>query len=394
MSRLTRFLSRRVLAGLSLLIALGAAGIAIAAPYLPRLLIEGYPAPVWPAYGSFATVAGGTAETILRPAVTGLQPSDELKALFRDSNGRALIAVHKGRIVLAHYADGIDSQTKLNSYSMVKSLIGALTLKAIAERRLRSLDQPLRELLPGTGTPSLGNVTLRELLEMRSGIEVEAHGLTAVSGDKDVEATKMNLFGPMARLHTGGLGAISAELASDPALRRDFNYQNVNTALLGEVLARAYRMPLEQALATEIWAPAGATPAEWRRYGEALPVSPYCCLYARPMDWAKVAYFLMHNGTPAKPFLPDPLWRSFLGLDLAQVDVAQGRYGLHIRHDLLDRTGEALQGRFSYFMGSRGQITYLMPSEDLVVVRFGDGFQKLHSTLYEVGRSAGMGTKP
>ncbi len=258
MARLTRLLSRRLLGLLGLLVVLGAAGIAIAAPYLPRLLIEGYPAPVWPAYGSFATVAGGTAETILPPAVTGQQPNDTLRALFRDSNGRALVAVYQGRTVLAHFADGITSETKLNSYSMVKSLIGALTLKAIADGRLRSLDQPLRELLPGIGTPSLGDVTLRELLEMRSGIEVEAHGLTAVSGDKDVEATKMNLFGPMARLHTGGIAAIAAELKSLPEQRHTFNYQNVNTALLGEVLSRAYRMPLEQALAAEIWAPAGA----------------------------------------------------------------------------------------------------------------------------------------
>ncbi len=389
MSRFKRFLSRRLLAALGLLIALGAAGIAIAAPYLPRLLIEGYPAPVWPAYGSFATVAGGTVETILPPAVTGLQPNDALKALFRDSNGRALVAVYQGRIVLAHYASGITAKTKLNSYSMVKSLIGALTLKAIADGRLRSLDQPLREVLPGTGTPSLGDVTLRELLEMRSGIEVEAHGLTSVSGDKDVEATKMNLFGPMARLHTGGIAAIASELKSLPERRQTFNYQNVNSALLGEVLAHAYRMPLEQALAAEIWSPAGAAPAEWRRYGEALPVSPYCCLYARPIDWAKVGYFLMYNGSPGKPFLPDDLWRRFMSLDLADAEVADGHYGLHIRHDILDRAGEPLQGRFSYFMGSRGQITYLLPDKDLVVVRFGDGFQKLHSTLYEVGRSVG-----
>ncbi len=131
-------------------------------------------------------------------------------------------------------------------------------------------------------------------------------------------------------------------------------------------------------------------PAEWRRYGEALPVSPYCCLYARPIDWAKAAYFLMHNGTPGEPFLPDALWRSFMSLDFAETEVADGRYGLHIRHDILDRPGEPLQGRFSYFMGSRGQVTYLMPDQDLVVVRFGDGFQKLHSTLYEVGKSVGL----
>lgn len=382
---------RRLLAALALLVGAMTAGVVIGAPYLPRLLIEGYPAPVWPAYGSFATVAGGTAETILPPAVSGNQPNAVLKTLFAESKGRALVVVHKGRLVFAHYADGITGETKLNSYSMVKSLIGALTLKAIADGRLRALEMPLGEALPGIGQTSLADVTLRDLLEMHSGIEVEGQGLHTISGDKDVEATKMDVFGAMARLHTGGVEAIASELKSAPSLRADFNYQNVNTALLGLVLARAYRMPLEQALASEIWAPAGATPAEWRRYGEGLPVSPYCCLYARPLDWAKVGLFLMRNGTPGKPLLPEPLWRDFLGLDLNDKDVAQGRYGLHIRQDLLDRAGEPLQGRFSFFMGSRGQITYLMPEQDLVVVRFGDGFQKLHSTLYEAWRSMETG---
>ncbi|MEZ5924700.1 MAG: serine hydrolase [Hyphomicrobiaceae bacterium] len=389
MPPLTRILSRRLVAALCLLCLLGAGGIAIAAPYLPRLLLEGYPAAIWPAYGSFAVVPGGTSEALLPPAVSGLQPSPTLKALFEDSNGRALMAVHKGRVVLAHYADGITSETRLNSYSMVKSLIGALTMKAVADGRLRSLDQPLREALPGVGQPSLSEVTIRELLEMRSGIEVEAHGFTAVSGDKDVEATKMNLFGAMARLHTGGVAAIASELKSLPELRRTYSYQNVNTALLGMVLERAYRRPLEQALAAEIWAPAGAAPAMWRRYGEELDVSAYCCLYARPLDWAKVGAYIMHNGTAGKPFLPEALWRELLGLDLADRDVADGRYGLHIRQDLLDRPGETLSGPFSFFMGSRGQITYLLPEQDLVVVRFGDGFQKLHSTLYETWRSIG-----
>jgi CubicO group peptidase (beta-lactamase class C family) len=382
-----RLRSPRLLAALALLLCGAAAGVVVAAPYLPRLIVEGYPAPVWPAFGSFATVAGGVTDPLQPPAVSGQQPNAALKALFQESNGRALIAVHRGRIVLSHYADGITSETKLNSYSMVKSLIGALTLKAIADGRLRSLDQPLAEALPGAGDALLGSVTLRELLEMRSGIEVEAHGFKSVSGDKDVEATRMNLFGTMARLHTGGLDAIAPDLTSEPALRRAYNYQNVNTALLGRVLARAYRMPLEQALASEIWAPAGARPAEWRRYGEGLEVTAYCCLYARPMDWARVGVFLMRNGTPGRPFLPEPMWRDFLGRDLAPADVAGGRYGLHIRQDLLDRQGELLQGKFSFFMGSRGQITYLMPDQDLVVVRFGDGFQKLHSTLYETWRS-------
>ena len=44
--------------------------------------------------------------------------------------------------------------------------------------------------------------------------------------------------------------------------RGSYSYQNVNTALMGEVLERVYGKPLQDLLSEKIWAPAGATPAE------------------------------------------------------------------------------------------------------------------------------------
>ena len=60
---------------------------------------------------------------------------------------------------------------------------------------------------------------------------------------------------------------------------------------------------------------------------------------------------------------------------------------LQVYHNVLDRPGEALQGRFTYMFGSGGQIVYMMPQRKLVVVRFGRQMQLLHSTLYAAWRS-------
>ena len=100
--------------------------------------------------------------------------------------------------------------------------------------------------------------------------------------------------------------------------------------------------------------------------------------------------FLLANGSPEAPFLPQPLWSEFLGADIPAAALHQGFYVHHVYHNVLDRPGETLQGRFAYFFGSRGQAVYLMPEQDLVVVRFGGKIQLLHSTLYGVGRSIGV----
>lgn len=337
------------------------------APYLPRLLAEGFPAPAWPARGSFADIPGSMNDPLGAPAMTALSPA--LQKLFDESGGKALLVYQGGKLRIEHYAPGYTRDTKFNSYSMAKSLIGALTLDAIAHGEMGTLDRRLDGI----------EASPRELLEMRSGIVMENHDITALSGfaEKDIESVIGNPLGPMARLHMTGIGEVLPLLHADPKLRGQFSYQNVNTAILGSLLGR-----VDERLADKIWLPSGAAPSHWRRYREGGDISAYCCLYARARDFLLAGRFIMHNG----PRLPDALYRDFMGLDLADDVLAKGHYGLHVRHDILDRAGEPLQGRFTYFMGTGGQAVYLMPDKDLVVVRFGERPQRLHSTLYEAWR--------
>ena len=84
------------------------------------------------------------------------------------------------------------------------------------------------------------------------------------------------------------------KMPMDPS--SDYHYQNVNTALLGLMLTRIYKQPLNVLLSEKIWKPAGASRAHWRTYTNEGSVTPYCCLFATVEDWAKVAYFLSKNG--------------------------------------------------------------------------------------------------
>ncbi len=340
------------------------------APYLPALVAEGFPKPEWPAPGAFADVAGAfEPEELGEPLETTLAPS--LAKLFAESGGKALIVYQGGKLKLEHYAPGFSRDTQFNSYSMAKSLVGLLALAAIGHGEMPGLDAPIARL----------GVSPRDLLDMKSGIVFETDEMKTASGqpEKDLEATISNPFGPMARLHTGGLESVAARLHSDPAKRGLFSYQNVNTALLGGMLPSLHRR-----LSSEIWMPAGARDARWRRYGTGLDISAYCCLYAGARDWVLAARFIMNNGTPGHALLNNELYQAFTGQNLTEGELRHGAYRLHAWHDILDRPGEPLQGRFTYFMGNGGQTVYLIPEKDLIVVRFGARPQLLHSTLYEV----------
>lgn len=371
-----------------LLVLATASAIALWGDHLGPLLKEGYPKDVWPAPGKFATVGGSTDTKTAPQQPIGTTLSPGLKKLFDESGGRAIIAMLKGRIVLEHYAPGFTPKTKFNSYSVAKSLIGALVAKAAADGVIENLSIPIGKYLPAIGDPYFRQIPIVDFLTMQSGVVFEPEPFKRRIGFEhvDIDYTKINLFGPMARLHVGGLPEISAGLRSDRTRRGEFFYQNVNTAILGSLLEKVYDQRLADLLSAEIWRPSGAATALWREYAEYASVSPYCCIYATPRDWVQVAQFLMLNGTPEKPFFKEPMRKRFFDMARQDKPVKTYRYGLQIRHDVLDRPGEKIQGDFSFMMGRGGQVVYMMPEKDLVVVRFGEKHQLLHSTLYEVWR--------
>lgn len=380
---------RRIYYALAAVVVLAGVVVAVKAPYLPRMVSEGFPAAEWPASGSFADIAGAGPPADLATGAKPVAFDPRGRSLFDNSEGKALLVYQGGRLRFEHYAAGYDAATRFNSYSVVKSLVGALVLKAHAEGRIASLDDPIGSYLGGFGDARFRAVPIVDFLTMRSGVIFEEDGVSGAfgEGEKDLEATWYNPLGPLALLHMRGLEAVADRLTSADGGRGRFNYQNVNTAVLGKLLETVYGRPLERLLDGKIWTPAGAAPARWRRYGVGRGISPYCCLYATARDWVRVGSFIVNNGSAGQPFLPPDLWRRFLGGDLSRADIKTGHYGLHLRHDVLDRPGESLQGPFSYMVGSGGQIVYLMPANDLVVVRFGTQIALLHSTLYSAWRT-------
>jgi len=86
-------------------------------------------------------------------------------------NTRAVIIVHRGRVVLERYADGIDEDTRLISWSMAKSVTSALVGILVGEDRLNvSEPVPVPEYYEVADDPR-SSITLANMLNMNSGIK-------------------------------------------------------------------------------------------------------------------------------------------------------------------------------------------------------------------------------
>lgn len=367
---------------------IGIGGVVYRYPHVIAIADEGFPAAVWPARGIYVQVTG---EPVKWPhkfetkVDTSTEAGKKLLALNLENETDALVAFHQGKLRYAYFRDGILPEAQFNSFSMAKSLIGYLVLKAIDEGEIDSVKSPIGEYLLDLPDKKLSEQTIEHFLTMRSGLDIEKKGPPkplAMDAKRGPDKDASNPFTLLAKMHIEGIAGIKSSLKIPDDANYEYHYQNVNTALLGLMLTRVYKQPLNVILSEKIWKPSGATHARWRTYTNAGGVTPYCCLFASAEDWAKVAIFLERNGSKQAPFLSPESLKLINGSAYDEAALRKGVYGLHVRHDILDREGEDIQGRFTYFVGHGGQLVYLFPEQDLVVVRFGRKHTLLHSTIY------------
>ncbi|WP_273691417.1 serine hydrolase domain-containing protein [Ketogulonicigenium vulgare] len=362
---------RRIVLGAIAIAVLALAGLWVIAPQILVLAREGFPGQVWPTSGTYLEVAG--AQTPAAPPAGRALPAAAHDRLVNTS-GRALLMERDGVLEYEEYTAGLAREDRFNSYSMVKSLIGAMIIRAVADGKIASLDDPLSDYLG----PESPDTTIRAVLTMTSGLEL--HGLQT----KQMEDGDFSAFSGVAELHAFGIERLLPRLHPNAAVAGTFRYESSNSAVLGAVLEQVYQQRLPALLSTLIWQPAGAQTASWRAYPMSGGATAYCCLYARPLDWLMVGRYLLDNGTPEAPFLPQPLWND-LFLPALSPEQRQDRfYGYHISHNVMDRAGENVAGPFAYFTGHLGQVVYLLPEQNTVVVRFGAQRQPLQATLYDL----------
>jgi CubicO group peptidase (beta-lactamase class C family) len=198
---------------------------------------------------------------------------------------RSVLVARKGRLVVEAYFDGADRDTPHDVRSVGKSVTSTLAGIALHEGRIASLDLPLARLVPEMASSPAGKagVTLRRLLEMRSGLAVDDFDpRPGAFGEEAMDAAPDRLR-----------FAVSVPMAAPPGER--FAYASLNTMLLGRAIAAATGRDLADYAREKLFAPLGFGRWQWRRDAQGQVIAQGNLL-VRPRDLLKLGLLFQQGG--------------------------------------------------------------------------------------------------
>lgn len=164
----------------------------------------------------------------------------------------ALLVIKDGRIVSEIYRNNSDARSRFVAWSMTKSITSVLIGCALAEGRIDSLDTPITSYLPELEAGGYDGVSIRQIMQMRSGVDYEERYDFANPG-----IAASNHIAALVR-NTARFTEVARTLPRIHAPGEHFQYKTIDTAVLGWLVERATGSSVAAYTAQCLWEPLGA----------------------------------------------------------------------------------------------------------------------------------------
>ncbi len=284
---------------------------------------------------------------------------------------RALLVLHAGRTVSERYGTGYRRDARFIGWSMTKCVTGVMIGLLVSDGRLRRDEAAPVDAWARPGDPR-GEITLRQLLQMRSGLRHAENADPIYLSDT---ARMLFLEGrdDMPRY------AETQPLEAEPGA--DYEYSSATSVILSDIAARALTRSKDPArrrqavagfLRTRLFDPTGMdsmTP-EFDASGTFIGSS---MLHGTARDWAKFGEFLRHGGSVRGAQIIPRRWIEFMRAPSPR----NPGFGAHLWLNRRSADGSvnlfpeaAPQSAFAC-IGHLGQYVIGSPEQKLTVVRLG-----------------------
>ncbi len=305
---------------------------------------------------------------------------DELFTTEGLGETRALLLLNDGKIAAERYGEGYDNETRFISWSMAKTVTAVLVGMLVADGLL-SVDEPATvPLWQRSGDPR-ADITLRHLLQMRSGLR------HTEAGDPPYESSEVRMLFLDGR-DDMAKWAKEQPLEAEPGER--FEYSSNTTVILADIAARALtdsedpearRAAVNSYLQERLFAPLGMTSIvpEYDASGTLIGGS---LMHATARDYAKFGEFMRANGrAPGGEQLVPSRWIEGM-VDPSPVSELYGyQTWLNRPEPDIERPHPLFPDRAPASMfaliGHMGQYVLVSPEQGITLVRLG------HSTSAE-----------
>ena len=269
-----------------------------------------------------------------------------------------LVAIKDGEIVLELYELANTADTRWMSMSVVKSMVATLTGAAIKDGHIESMDTPITRYLPQLTYSAYEGVTVRNLLQMASGVEWN-------ETYTDPTSDRRHMLEVQISQEPGALIELMSELprAADPGTR--WNYSTGETQILAALVSAATERPVAQYLSEKIWSKFGmeADATWWLDSPGGLEIGG-SGLSAKLRDYARFGLFLLNGGIAGgEAVLPEGwLEEATSPKTIGTEEVDYGYMLWPVPEAEADIHSGAFEAR-----GIFGQRVYVNPSENVVV---------------------------
>jgi len=283
---------------------------------------------------------------------------------------RALIILHRGEVVAERYAPGYGPQSRFHGWSIAKTVTGLLVGLMVSDGRL-ALDDPAPVAAWRQSGDPRGAITLRELMQMRSGLQNAEIWRPAPRSD------------PLDMLVGEGAADQAAFAAGKPLVHapgKRFAYSSATSmilsGILGEALAPGGDAAARHAAMMRFIAARFAGPLGLERF-----VAEYdargtmiggALMHMSARDYARIGELIRLRGRTNGRQVVSDRWFDFM---LAP-SPANAAYGGQIWLNRASEQsmlfpGEALPG-IAGAVGNRGQFLLVSPAQGLTIVRLGN----------------------
>jgi CubicO group peptidase (beta-lactamase class C family) len=344
----------------------------LAIALLPALLLAGCgeaPPPAEPPLAPEALAAvtenPGTEREKLARAIDNLFTADRI------GETRAVVVLHGGEIVAERYAEGYSARAPFVGWSMSKTVTALLIGALVSEGRLELDASPPIPAWQRAGDPR-GAITLRHLLQMRSGLRHEEMADPVYASP---EVRMMFLDG------RDDMAAWAEAQPLEHEAGAVHQYSTATSVILADIAARVLapegsaeerRRVMADFLASRLSGPLRA-PSFFAEFDAAGTMMSGSMIWATARDWGKLGEMLRHKGSVRGTQLVPRSWIEFMTSPSPRAP----DYGAHIW--LNRESGEERivlypeQGPGSAFalVGHLGQYVIVSPAQKLTVVRLG-----------------------
>ena len=324
--------------------------------------------PLTPAALEAVVEKPGIAREKLARAVDALFNAEEL------GETRAVIVMRNGRTIAERYGPGYHENTRFISWSMAKTVTATMIGMLVADGRIRLGESAPVPAWQRPGDPR-GEITLKQLLQMRSGLRHTEAGDPVYASD-EVKMLFREGRDDMAAW------AEAQPLEAEPGAK--WEYSSNTTVILADIAARALtgdagqdgrdpetrRKAVSEYLRNRLWEPLGMRSMlpEFDASGTLIGGS---LMHATARDWAKFGELLRNGGSIGGVQLVPRAWIDFMTTPNPRNRFYGAQTWLNRGEGADEQYPGALPSVFS-MNGHLGQYVVVSPRQGLTVVRLGN----------------------